>query len=48
MLAGIVLAILADKSKSGDFSTWKLVLGLGISGCSVFLGIMNIFGFIHL
>jgi len=48
VLSGIVLTIFANKEKTGDFSLWKLILGIGIASCSVLVGIMRIVGMIKL
>lgn len=48
VLGGVVLAIFASKEKTGDFSLWKLILGIGIASCSVLVGIMRIVGMIKL
>lgn len=48
VLGGIVLAIFASKEKTGNFSLWKLILGIGIASCSVLVGIMRIAGMIKL
>lgn len=48
VLGGVVLAIFASKEKTGDFSLWKLILGIGIASCSVLVGIMRILGMIKL
>jgi len=42
VLGGVVLAIFANKEKTGDLSLWKLILGIGIASCSVFIGIMRL------
>lgn len=48
VLGGVVLAIFASKEKTGDFSLWKLILGIGIASCSILVGIMRILGMIRL
>lgn len=44
VLSGVVLAILAGKEKTGDFSLWKLILGIGIASSSVSIGIVRLIG----
>jgi hypothetical protein len=46
VLSGIVLAVFASKEKTGDFSLWKLILGIGIASCSILIGVMRIAGMI--
>lgn len=48
VLGGILMTILASKEKSGEYSMWKIMLGIGIAGCSALIGIARILQFVKL
>lgn len=47
VLIGVLLGILASK-KNGDYSTWKLIVGIGIALISIFIGVAHFLGYIRL
>ncbi len=48
VLAGILLRILTEKEKSGSFSTWKLILGIGITVCNLLVRLAIMSGLIQI
>lgn len=42
ILAGILISVLLKKDANGNYSSWRLILGIGIAACAILikLGLM--------
>lgn len=47
-ILGVFIGIIAGKQKTGSYSIWKLIIGIGIAFCNVLITLGMIFHFIKL
>lgn len=48
ILLGVFIGIIAGKQKTGSYSLWKLIVGIGIAFCNVLITLAIIFHLIKL
>ena len=48
VLLGVFIGIIAGKQKTGSYSLWKLIVGIGIAACNILISLGMIFRLIKL